>query len=212
MRTYAGFTLLFTLAMLWGCSSTVLVSVPPRMDLKSYGTLGIVEFGSNSDGAINVHATRQFQQQIQAAQPGTPFIELGNREAVLAAVGGRQLDVDALRRIGEKYGVAAIFLGDIAYSEPRTDVKLTDLTKLEGGMRTEIRGDISSRLVETRTGASVWSNSAWARRQIGRLSVSAEYGVSGGVSKSNPREEMVPALVYQLTHDFRPSSVRQPAK
>jgi hypothetical protein len=212
MRPYAGFTLLLSLAMLWACSSTVLVSVPPRMDLKSYGTLGIVEFGSNSDGAINVHATRQFQQQIQAAQPGTPFIELGNREAVLAAVGGRQLDVDALRRIGEKYGVAAIFLGDIAYSEPRTDVKLTDLTKLEGGMRTEIRGDISSRLVETRTGASVWSNSAWARRQIGRLSVSAEHGVSGGVSKSNPREEMVPALVYQLTHDFRPTSARQPAK
>jgi hypothetical protein len=212
MRTYAGFSLLLSLAMLWGCSSTVLVSVPPRMDLKSYGTLGIVEFGSNSDGGINVHATRQFQQQIQAAQPGTRFIELGNREALLAAVGGRQLDVDALRRIGEKYGVAAIFLGDIVYSEPRTDVKVTDLTKLEGGMRTEIKGDISSRLVETRTGANVWSNSAWARRQIGRLSVSAEQGVSAGVSKSNPREEMVPALVYQLTHDFRPSSVRQPAK
>jgi hypothetical protein len=212
MRTYAGFTLLLSLAML-GCSSgTVLVSVPPRMDLKSYGTIGIVEFASNSDGAINAHATRQFQEQVQAAQPGTPFIELGSREAVLAAVGGRQLDVNALRKIGEKYGVAAIFLGDIAYSEPRTDVKLTDLTKLEGGMRTEIRGDISSRLVETRTGASVWSSSAWAKRQIGRLSVSAEQGVSGGMSKSNPRAEMVPALVYHLTHDFRPSSVRQPAK
>ena len=212
MRTYTGFTLLLSLAMLWGCSSTVLVSVPPRMDLKSYGTLGIVEFASNSDRAINAHATRQLQEQIQAAQPGTRFIELGNREAVLAAVGGRQLDVDALRKIGEKYGVAAIFLGDIAYSEPRTDVKLTDLTKLEGGVRAEIKGDISSRLVETTTGASVWSSSAWARRQIGSLSVSAEHGVSAGMSKSNPREEMVPALVYQLTHDFRPSSVRQPAK
>jgi hypothetical protein len=212
MRTYAGFTLLLSLAMLWGCSNTVLVSVPPRMDLQNYGTLGIVEFGSNSDGAINARATRQFQEQIQAAQPGTRFIDLGNREAVLAAVGGRQLDVDALRKIGEKYGVAAIFLGDIVYSEPQTDVKISDLTKLEGGMRTEIKGDISSRLVEARTGASVWSNSAWARRQIGRLSVSAEQGVSAGMNKSNPREEMVPALVYQLTHDFRPSSVRQPAK
>ena len=211
MRTYAGFTLL-SLAMLSGCSSTVLVSVPPRMELKSYGTLGIVDFGSNSDNVINVHATRQFQEQIQAAQPGTRFIELGNREAVLAAVGGRQLDVDALRKIGEKYGVAAIFLGDIAYSEPKTDVKVTDLTKLEGGVRAEIKGDISSRLVETRTGASVWSNSAWERRQIGRLSVSAEHGVNAGMSKSNPREEMVPALVYRLTHDFRPTSVRQPAK
>ena len=103
MRKYAGFTLLLSLAMLWGCSRTVLVSVPPRMDLTSYGTLGIVEFASNSDRAINAHATRQFQEQIQAAQPGTRFIELGSREAVVAALGGRQLDVDALRKIGEKY-------------------------------------------------------------------------------------------------------------
>jgi hypothetical protein len=212
MRNYARFTLLLSLAMLWGCSSTVLVPVPPRMDLKSYGTLGIVEFASNSDRAVNAHATRQFQEQIQAAQPGTRFIELGNREAVLAAVGGKQLDVDAFRRIGEKYGVAAIFLGDIAYSEPRTDVKITDLTKLEGGVRTDIKADISSRLVEARTGASVWSSSAWARRQVGSLSVTAEQGVSAAMSKSNPRDEMVPTLVYQLTHDFRPSSVRQPAQ
>jgi hypothetical protein len=212
MRRYAGFTLLLSLAMLWGCSRTVLVPVPPRMDLKGYGALGIVEFASSSDRAVNAHATRKFQEQIQAAQPGTRFIELGNREALLAAVGGRQLDADALRTIGERYGVAAIFLGDIAYSEPKTDIKLTDVTRLEGGARTEVRADISSRLVEARTGASVWSSSAWAKRQIGRVSVSAERGVRAEASRSNPREEMIPALVYQLTHDFRPSSVRQPAR
>jgi hypothetical protein len=50
------------------------------------------------------------------------------------------------------------------------------------------------------------------RRQVGRFNVSAEHGVSGAMSKSDPHEEMVGALVYQLTHDFRPSSVRQPAK
>ena len=211
MHKYTRFTLL-SFAVLLGCSSTELVSVPPRMDLKSYGTLGIVEFASNSDSTINTYATRQFQEHIQAGQPGTPFLELGTREAVLAAVGGKQLDVDTLKKIGDKYGVAAVFLGDIAYSEPKTDVKLTDVTKLEGGVRTEVRGDISSRLVETRTGASVWSSSAWARRQIGSLSVSAEQGVSGGMSKSNPREEMVPALVFHLTQDFRPSSVRRRVK
>jgi hypothetical protein len=211
MRTYASIKLLLLLALLSGCSRTVLVPVPPRMDLRTYGTVGIVEFGSNSERAINAHATRQFQEQIQAAQPGTRFIELGDRQALLAAIGGRQLDVDALKKIGEKYGVAAVFLGDIAYSEPRTDVKIADLQKLEGGVRSEVRGDISSRLMETATGASVWSSSAWARRQLGSVNVSAEHGVSGSVSKSNPRDEMVPALVYQLTHDFRPSSVRQPA-
>ena len=211
MRTYTRFTLL-SLAIFWGCSSTVLVPVPPRMDLHGYGTLGIIEFASNADPAINTHATRQFQEQIQAAQPGTPFVELGNREAVVAAVGGRQLDVDTLKQIGQKYGVDAIFVGDIAYSEPKTDVNVADLTKLEGGVRTEVRGDISSRLVDARTGASVWSSSAWARRQVGRLSVSAEQGVSGAMSNSNPREEMVPALVYHLTQDFRPTSVRQKVK
>jgi len=209
MRKYAG---VLSLAMLWGCSSTVLVPVPPRVDLKSYGTLGIVEFGSNSERGINARATRQFQEQIQAAQPGTRFVELGSREELLAAFGGRQLDPAALKKIGEKYGVAAVFLGDIAYSEPRMDVKISDVYKLEGGVRAEVRGEISSRLMETGTGASVWSNSAWVRKQIGSVSVSADQGMSGGVSKSNPRDEMVPALVYQLTHDFRPTSVRQPAK
>ena len=212
MHKYAEVTLLLSLAMLWGCSSTVLVPVPPRMDLKSYGTLGIVEFTSNTYPSVNVRATRQFQEQIQAAQPGTPFVELGSRDALLAAVGGTQLDADTLKKIGAKYGVAAIFLGEITYSEPRTDVNLNDLTKLGGSVRTEVRGDISSRLVDTRTGASVWSSSAWAKRQIGRITVSAEQGVSGEISKSNPRDEMVPALVYHLTVDFRPTSVRQPAR
>ena len=212
MRTCAPVTLVLLLALLSGCSRTMLVPVPPRMDLRTYGTVGIVEFASNSERAINAHATRQFQEQIQAAQPGTRFIELGERDAVLAAVGARQLDPTVLRKIGERYGVAAVFLGDIAYSEPRTDVKIADLQKLEAGVRAEVRGDISSRLMETATGASVWSSSAWARRQLGSVNVSAEHGVSGSVSKSNPRDEMVPALVYQLTHDFRPSSVRQPAQ
>lgn len=210
MRKHAG-SMLLSLAML-GCSTTVLVPVPPRMDLASYGTLGIVEFASNSDRAVAAHATRKFQEQVQGAQPGTRFIELGSREAVLAAVGGKQLDVNAYRRIGEKYGVAAVFVGELAYSEPKADLQIVDLAKLEGGVRAEMRGDISSRLVETSTGASVWSNSAWMRKQVGSLRVSAENGVSADMSKSNPRDEMVPALVYRLTQDFRPTSVRQPAK
>src|ERR1041384_7814415 len=69
-----------------GCSSTVLVSVPPRVDLKGYGTLGVVDFTSNSGGAGGARATQQLQEQIQAAQPGTRVIELGSRGA---ARGGR---------------------------------------------------------------------------------------------------------------------------
>jgi hypothetical protein len=200
-------------AAIWGCShtKTVVVAVPPRVDLKPYGTLGIVEFSSNGERALSAQATRQFQEQVQEAQPGTRFLELGGRDALLAGVGARDFDPEALRRIGEKYRVSALVLGDIAYSEPRTDVKIADITKLEGGVRSELRADISGRILETATGASVWTRSAWSKRQIGTLHVSAERGVTGSMSKSNPREEMVPSLVYQLTHDFRPSTRREPA-
>ncbi len=205
--------LLLSLATLGACAHRVAAPVPPRVDLKTYKMLGIVEFTSKSNPAIGTRATREFQVQAHAAQPGTRIVELGTRDAVLATVSSHHLNVDALRKIGEKYGVDAIFLGDIAYSEAEGAVNLTDLINLAGGVRMEVRGDISARLVETLTGASVWSNSAWTLGQVGRLNLSVEQGVSGSVSSANPKEAMVPTLVYDLTQDFRPGgSVRQPSK
>lgn len=207
MRTYAALAIL--LSALWGCSNTVLVPVPPRMDLKPYGTLGILEFTSNSDPAISHFATQRFQEHVQGAYPGTPILELGTREAVLEAAGATQLDAEAIRKIGQKYGVSAVFVGNIVYSEPTTDVRLVDITKLEGGVRTEIKGDISGKLLETKSGASVWSSSAWAKRPLGGVTVSGKNGVSASVRDSNPRKDMVPALIFHLTEDFRPTSMRQ---
>ncbi len=207
MRQYAAIAML--LSALWGCSNTVWVTVPPRMDLKNLGALGIIEFTSNADPSINQYATQRFQEHVQGAYPGTPILELGTRDAVLESVGAIQLDTHAIATIGKKYGVAAVFLGDIRYSEPNTDVRLVDLTKLEGGIRTEVKGDISAKLLETQTGASVWSSSAWAKRQIGRVTVSATDRMSATMRDANPRRDMVSALIFHLTEDFRPKAVRQ---
>lgn len=206
MRLFAA----LALVLLGSCSSTrtVIVDVPPRVDLKQYGTLGLVEFASNYDAATNARATREFQVQIHSAQPGTRLVELGTREALLGP-GARQFDVDALRRIGAKYGVEAVFVGDIVYSDPKTDIRINDLARLDGGARTEVRGDLAVRLIETRTGASVWSSSSWARREVSRVNVSASSGISGSTRDSDPRNAMVPALVLHATPDFRPSTVRQ---
>jgi len=197
--------------LLGSCSSTrtVLVDVPPRVDLRQYGTLGLVEFGSNYDAATNARATREFLAQIHAAQPGTRIVDLGTREALLGAAGARQLDVEALRKIGAKYGVEAVFVGDIVYSDPKTDIRINDLARLDGGARTEVRGDMAVRLIETRSGASVWSSSSWARREVSRVRVSTASGISGSTRDSDPRSEMVPALVQHATPDFRHSTVRQ---
>lgn len=60
----------------------------------------------------------------------------------------------ALTKIGARYGVDAVFVGEVTYAEPQTSVKITDINKLEGSARTTIRGDMSAKLLETRTGAS----------------------------------------------------------
>lgn len=212
MRSYPALVMLLSLVVQWGCSHTVLVPVSPRMDLKNYGTLGIVQFASNSDPAINSYATQQFQKQVQGAYPGTAILELGNREAVLAAVGASQLDAEAITKIGQKYGVSAVFLGDIAYSGPTTNFRIGDITKLNGGVRSEVRGDLFTKLMETKSGASVWSSTAWATRQIGRVSLSARHGVNATVGDDNPRKAMVPVLIFHVTEDFRPKFVRQRAQ
>jgi len=211
-RLSTGLALLLAAAVLAGCARTERVSVPPRIDLSRYGTLGVVEFTSNAGPAVNAKATREFQQRIHAAQPGTPLLELGSRETVLAAVGAQALDAGALKKIGAKYGVDAVFLGEIVYSDPQTKVQIRDLTRLEGSAKTTLRGDMSARLLEARSGASVWSSGSWATRTIGGVSVSAERGVSGGMSEGDPRELMVPAMLDHLTDDFRPSTVKRRVK
>jgi hypothetical protein len=177
-----------------------------------------VRNGSRFDIAIFADGKGKWElEMVDDLKIGSTWIEPFDTEqaaleAALAAVGARELDAAALRKIGEKYGVRAVFVGELAYSEPRVDVKIVDITRLQGGVRAEMRGDISSRLFDTATGASVWSSSAWARRQVGNLHVSADQGISGAVSQANPRDEMVPALVYHLTEDFRPTTARQPAR
>lgn len=203
--------LLLSLAMLAGCSRTVLVPVPPRVDLAAHGTLGVVAFASNGGPAVEARATRDFQAHIHGAQPGTRLVELGSREAVLADAGARQFDAPALQRIGARHGVDAVFLCEVTYSDPKTRVKITDLTRLAGSASTVIRGDMSCKLVETRSGASVWSSGAWATRQVGRVSVSPERGVSGKADSGDPREAMLGAMLGHLTQDFRPGTARRRA-
>lgn len=199
------------IALLAACSRTALVQVPPRVNLASYGTLGVVAFASNGGPAVEARATRDFQAHLHGAQPGTRLVDLGSREKVLAAVGAREFDLDALKKIGEKYGVDAVFLCDVTYSDPQTRVKITDLTRLAGSASTLIRGDVACKLVETRTAASVWSSGAWATRQLGRVSVSPERGVVARGDSEDPRVAMLAAMLGHLTDDFRPSTVRQRA-
>lgn len=205
--------LLLSAAILDGCgggASHVTVRVPPEVDLVSYGTIGVIEFGSNTDETINRYATERFQSSIQSAQPGTRLVELGTAESVLAAIGARQLDADAITRIGTRYRVAAVFQGQITYSEPKVNLGgIADMVTAQGSARVEMRGEMFAKLLETRTGASVWSNSSWATRQVGGISVSRDHTVAGSVQSSDPRHDMVPVLIHEVTTGLRESTARR---
>jgi hypothetical protein len=180
------------------------------VDLRNYQAVGIIDFASNADAAINRYATQRFQSSVQSAQPGTRLIELGTADSVLAAIGARQLDADAIKKLGTRFGVAAVFEGNIKFSEPKVSVRgITDLALAQGGARAEMRGDMFVRLVETRTAAGVWSNSSWATKQLGGVHVSSDGGIAGTVRTSNPREEMVPDLVREVLTGLRESTVRR---
>jgi hypothetical protein len=210
MGSHVRFLMLLS-SLMCGCGKTVLVSVPSRVDLDRYQTLGIVEFASNAEQAIDALATSEFEKAIRGAHPGTRLLDLGSRATLLASVGSTTFDSDSIRKIGEKYSVPALFLGEISYSDPKTHVNLTDINKLDPDLATEVRGDISCRLVETRSGARVWNSSARAWHQTGRAWVSAGQ-VNEAMTDADPRVEMVPVMVHRLTQDLRPSTVRQPAK
>lgn len=59
--------LLFCLLTVAGCASTrtIVVPVPPRVDLQPYRILGIVDFSANADPTVSQNATRQFQEHVQ---------------------------------------------------------------------------------------------------------------------------------------------------
>jgi hypothetical protein len=209
LRT-ASLSLVFLSLGFSGCGGNyVTVRVPPDVDLKSYEAIGLVEFASNAEASIGRHATERFQSQVQSAQPGTRLVDLGTEPSVLAAVGASKLDADAIKKIGARFGVAALFQGHITYSNPKVKIGgLTDMAIAQGGVRADLRGDMFVKLLETKTAASVWSNSSWATRKLGDVHLSGG-GVSGSVQSFDPQRDMVADLVREVTTGLRETTARK---
>ena len=79
--------------MLHGCSHTEKVLVPPRVELKAYRNIGVIEFSTNAENNLRQYVTQNFIQNVQSAQPGTRVLELGSKEKVLKSVKCHELDL-----------------------------------------------------------------------------------------------------------------------
>src|SRR5215207_8626933 len=114
MKTKSMFMGVMALVLAVGCSSgtrTVRVAVPPRVDLQAYPMVGLVTFSSNTKGELDRLSTEKFLEAVQAAQPGTRVVELGNEQQVLASANRNTWDATTLRALKEMHGVDAIVIG-----------------------------------------------------------------------------------------------------
>jgi hypothetical protein len=198
MLLVAGLTLM-------ACARTVTVTVPPRVDLDTLPTIGVIDFAAQPPGELTQEATQKFLGNLQAAQPGVRLLELGSREQVLREVGRTDLDFQAIRAIGAHYGVAAVLSGSVELSEPRPDLKISpNLTSVTA--QAKIDGKMSAKLWETAGGATVWTNSSWGNWAVGGVSIANGGAASAGFR--HPREkrnEVLMALIKALNGDFWPT-------
>src|SRR5256712_8374457 len=120
-----------------GCGGNK-VLVPPRLDLRPYGKLGLVTFTvENAKGSLHQFATERFAEEMLAAQPGIEVLELGPIDSELDAVRAQQL--------GKERGVAAVFAGHLKGTNPTAGGGIAGVATPDP--QATIRGDLAVRLL-----------------------------------------------------------------
>ena len=204
-RLFRYLVLAGTVLALTACAAKmVTVTVPPRMELSTYPSIGVIEFVSPQSGTIGADATRKFIANIHSAQPGVRILELGSQAKILQDVGHAEMDFRAIRAIGQKYGVAAVLTGTVELTEPRPTVNIsTNLSSLSAKAKAKVDGRMSAKLWETDSGASSWSNNSWGNWTVGGISLSSNGNVSAGYHYSQEKQEQIlMSLVNALNGDF----------
>jgi len=178
------------------------VWIPPHVDLARWHTLGILEFSAPGNAGLGPVAAREFLVAIHSAQPGTPVLELGDEQRVLAALGAAALDADAIRAIGAKYRVDALVVGRLE-AQPTAPGFAFDSNARWVAASAALEGGLDARILDTQSGATIWSTAARASEPLGQVEISAS-GVSGlgAGSPDEAKQRLVKGLVGRATSDF----------
>jgi len=186
-----------------GCSHTEKVLVPPRVELKAYRTIGVIEFSTNAEDTLKPYVTQNFIENIQSAQPGTRILELGDGDQLLRSLGYSKLDLETIQSIGRKYHVDALILGHFEVSEMKPKINVYTAARTVNA-RAYIEAALRTRILETDSGATFWTRATSGKVQVARINLTE--GGAFGFGVSDPSEKygkLVPHLVYANTSDFR---------
>ena len=189
--------------ILFACSHTQKILVPPRIDLKTYKAIGVIDFSSTAKSDLCEYLTQNYIQTVQSAQPGVRFLELGSKEHVLAHVSRKELDLEAIKSIGGAYHVDALIFGQFSATDPKPHVRLSSTWQsMQAGAVVE--ASLITKIWETDSGVILWTNSTARNKKVAGLYANTNGNIEFGAS--DPEEaygHLVPELVYANTADFR---------
>ncbi len=192
----------------FGCARPK-VRVPPRVDLRSWSSIGLVQIECAGTDSLGRYPTERFLQSVQSSQPGIPILELGSERELLAEVGHRQLDFQAVRAIGARYGVDALLVGRFEFTKP------TPRLSVSGGLSSlraeaKVRGTFNARLLATQSGATVWTTGARAERTLASLRAARRGPIDFDAGKlQDPYSPLIRSLVHDATWELRPTWERR---
>ncbi len=184
------------------------VMVPPRIDLQQHEVLAIIEFASSNEGKLGELATTRFMEDVRIDQGLVRIVELGTEEEALRQVDAERLDRNAYMALGAEHNVATIFTGELEVSDIRPAISVSgDLRNL--GAAADIDATLTVQMIETASGASLWSRSASVTQRVGQLSVIGGRPIFDADDPEHAYGELVYALVDLVTADFKVSWVKQ---
>jgi len=180
------------------------VMVPPRIDLTQHEIIGIIQFDSDSKGELAPLTTRKFTEAIRRDQEMIRIIDLGTETEVLKEIGHGRLNKAAFQEIGEKYDVATVFAGELLVSDVRPDISIALIFTAGMSVSAEVDATLDVQMVETETGASLWSTSVTKTEEIANVNI-WEGGVFVFDAEDPERAygKLVHALVEDASQDFR---------
>lgn len=180
------------------------VMVPPRIDLTQHEVVGMIQFQCTNKGELAPFTTKKFTEAIRRDQEMIRIVDLRTEDEVLKDIGHDRLSKAAFQAIGEEYEVATVFTGELLISDIRPNISINLLFFIGASVSAEVDATLDVRMVETKSGASLWNTSVTTTREIGNVSV-----FEGGVfvfDAEDPEKaygKLVNALVEEASKDFR---------
>jgi hypothetical protein len=191
------------------CSPKIMA--PPEIDLLNYERVGLISFSSiNVESQADEMATKLFLQEISSFQKRVQVIELGTLDEVLGLINKATLNQGAVKAIGEHFGVASFFHGEINVSDvKRSSRNVTPKVITRVIFRMTLNISLTIRLYSTETGATLWADSAYKEKNLDQVLHSPDSIPDFDIKAQNEvHKKLAEHLVHELIRDFRPSKMR----